>query len=128
MANSASVNSKWDKTGAQKWLDTLFLLYDVDPPDLHKLYDDYNVNFCICHALDCKKGGLVMAHHNDLRDGVSDLSRQSFIPMHVSDDPLILAGCSVERPNRQPDRSTLPPSKTKSEAMEQNGNLLICDL
>ena len=60
--------------GAQEWRDTLFLRYGLDPPDFPKYCDVCEVRFSISHALDCKKGGLVMARHNELRDGVADLA------------------------------------------------------
>ena len=56
--------------GSQEWRDALFLRYGLEPPDLPKYYDRCEVQFSISHALDCKKGGLFTAHHNELRDGV----------------------------------------------------------
>ena len=75
--------------GAQKWRDTLFLRYGLDPPDLPTYCDGCNAKFTICHTLDCKRGGLVTAHHNELRDGVADLAGKAFTPSHIRDDPLI---------------------------------------
>ena len=48
--------------------------------------------------------------------------------MHVHDDPLVFAGRAMHITKAQPDGSTYPPSKNKSEAMEQKGDLLIRDL
>ena len=76
--------------GAQEWRNALFLRYGLDTPDLPTYYDGCNTKFSICHALDCKRGGLVTACHNELCDGVSDLAGKSFTPSHVRDDPLIL--------------------------------------
>ena len=56
--------------GAQEWRDALFLLYVLDPPDRPTHYDGFYGMSSISHALDCKKGGLVTSHHNDLRDRV----------------------------------------------------------
>ena len=81
--------------GAQEWRDALFLQYGLEPPDLPKICDGCNAAFSICHALNCKKEGLVIARHNKLYDGVTYLSRKSFTPMHVWDDPLIFAGRAV---------------------------------
>ena len=39
--------------------------------------------------VDCKKGGLVTACHNELRDGVADLAGKTFTPSHMRDNPLI---------------------------------------
>ena len=30
-------------------------------------------SFSLCHALDCRKGGLVTQHHNEIRDALGDL-------------------------------------------------------
>ena len=51
----------------------------------------------LSHSLDCKKGGLVTAHHNELRDGVENLANKTFTPSHVRNDPLIYSGRAVRR-------------------------------
>ena len=75
--------------GAQEWRVALFLRYGLDPPDLPKYCDGCQARFLISHALDCKKGGLITARHNELRDRVTDLASKAFTPSHVRDDPLI---------------------------------------
>ena len=65
--------------GAQEWRDALFLRYGLETPDLPKSCNGCKVRISISHALDCKKGGLVMVRHNDLRDGVADLSGVGFV-------------------------------------------------
>ena len=92
--------------GAQEWRDDLFLRYGIEPPDLPKYCDGCEARFSISHALDCKKGGLVTARHNKLRDGVADLASKAFTPSHVRDDPLIYSGRAVRRTNPTPDGST----------------------
>ena len=57
--------------GAQEWRDALFLWYGLDLPDLPTHCDVWHAKFSISHALDCKKGGLVTARHNELRDEVA---------------------------------------------------------
>ena len=81
----------------------------------------------ISHALDCKRGGLVTARHNELRDGVADLAGKDFTPSHVRDDPLIYQGCAVKRTKANPDgpSDTTDPDDTRPEAMEQKGDLLV---
>ena len=88
--------------GAQEWRDDLFLRYGIDPPDLPTYCDVCNAKFKICHALNCKRGGLVTERHNDLRDGVADLASKALTPSHVRDDPLIFAGCNVKRTKDKP--------------------------
>ena len=59
----------------------------LDTLDLLKLCDGFNTAFSILNALYCKKGGLVMAHHNDIRNGFADLDEKAFTPTHVYNDP-----------------------------------------
>ena len=123
------VNGK--ELGAQEWRDALFLRYDLEPPDLPTYCSGCNAKFMICHALDCKRGGLFTALHNELRDGVADLADKAFTSSHVCDDLLILSGRSVKRAKATPagasgttDQFGAPPS----EVTEKKGELLICDL
>ena len=88
--------------GAQEWRDPLFLQYGLDPLDLPTHCDGFQAKFSISHALDCKKVGLVTACHNELRDGVADLSRKAFTPSHVRNDPLIYSGRAVKRMKAAP--------------------------
>ena len=117
--------------GEQAWRDDLSLRYGLDPPDLPKYCDVCNAKFTICHALNCNRGGLVTARHNELRDGVADLDGKAFTPLHVRNDSLIFTGFAVNRPKDKPagnsgsiDRDGAPPP----EATEEKGDLLIRDL
>ena len=92
--------------GAQEWRDALFLRYGIDPPDLPNYCDCCNAKFKICLALDCKRGSLITARHNEIQDGVTDLARKAFTPSHVRNDPLIFAGCAVKTLKAKPDRTT----------------------
>ena len=118
--------------GSQEWRDALFLRYSLEPPDLPKYYDGCKARFSIIRGLECKKGGLVTAHHNEIRDRVADLASKAFTPSHMRNDPLIYSGCAVTRTNPMPDGSTNPnpTSETPSatEVTEQKGDLLIRDL
>ena len=114
--------------GAQECQDTLFMIFGIELLDHPKFCDRCNAAFSICHLLDCKKGVLVMAHHNKLRYVVADLAGKDFTPTHVREDPLIFAGFSVQRKKSQPAGSTHPPPKNNSEVPEHKGNLLILKL
>ena len=102
--------------GAQEWIYALFLRYGLEPPDLPNYCDGYNAKLTIFHALDCKRGGLVTARHNDFQDGVADPDGKAFTPSHVHNDPLIFAGFSMKRPKAKlartigsTDRDSAPP-------------------
>ena len=47
-----------------------------------------------------------MEHQNELRDGVSDLARKEFTPMHMRDDNLIFADHAVQSTESHPDGTT----------------------
>ena len=116
--------------GAQEWRDAAFLRYGLEPPDLPKHCDGCNDKFLICHALDCKRGGLVTARHNELRDGVADLASRAFTPSYVRNDPLIYQGYAVTRTKAQPavTQDSITTGISPPEATEQKGDLLIRDL
>ena len=50
------------------------------PIDLPTHCDGCQAKLSISLALDCKKGVLITAHHNELRDGVADLAGKAFTP------------------------------------------------
>ena len=71
-----------------------------------------------------------MARHNELRDGVADLSGKAFTPSHVHDDPLIYQGCAVKRTKAKPagPSGITDTAETPTQATEQKGDLLLQDL
>ena len=81
--------------GAHELRDSLFLRYDINPPDLIEHCNGCGAEFDICHTLDCKNGGLVTACHNKIHDGVFDHAVKAFTPTHMRDDPKIYTGCAV---------------------------------
>ena len=69
--------------------------------------------------------------HNELRDGVTDLSGKAFTPNHMRDDLLIFAGCAVKRPkaNLASSKATTVPAATPPlKSTEQKHGILMCDL
>ena len=97
MAVGASLNRQWDRVrgGGMEGFPILHLC--IYPPGLLSHSDGCGAAFSICHALDCKKGGLITARHNNIRDGVSDLVGKAFTPANVHDDPKIITGRDVQR-------------------------------
>ena len=82
--------------GSQEWRDSLFLCYCIEPPDLPSHCESCGAEFSIYHAIDCNKGVLVSACHNDLRDGVADLAGKAFTPAHVCTYPKTFTGHAVQ--------------------------------
>ena len=115
----------------KEWRDALFLWYVLYPPYLPKYCDGCNAKFKICHVLNCNRGGLVTARHNELWDGVIDLASKAFTPSHMRDNPLIFAGCTLKRLKANPSKtcgSTERDGAPPPEAMEQKEDLLIREL
>ena len=94
--------------GAQEWRDALFLRYGLDPPYLPKYCDGCEARFSISRALDYKKGSLVTARHNEIRDGVADPAGKAFTPSHVCNNPLIYSCHAMSRMKPTPNGSTKP--------------------
>ena len=117
--------------GGQEWRNALFLRYGLEPLDLPTYCDGCQAKFSISHALDCKKGGLVMARQNELCDMVSDLAGKAFTPSHMRDDPIIYSGRNVKRTKVAPAGANGDSGQTTvqpPEATEQKGDILIQDL
>ena len=117
--------------GAQEWHDSLFLWYGLNPLDLPTHCDGCQAKFSISHAHYCKKGGLVTACHNELRDGVSELTVKAFTPSHVCNDPLIYSVHVVKRTKAAPARAGGTNNNAEvqpPEVTEQKGDLLIRDI
>ena len=115
--------------GPQEWRDALFLRYGLEPPGLPKYCDRYQARLSISHALECKKGGLVTARHNKLRDRVADLASKAFTPSHLRNNPLIYSGQAVKRTKATPAGSNKTSEHPAApEVTEHKGDLLIRDL
>ena len=80
--------------------------------------DGYQAKFSISHALDCKKGGLVTARHNELCDRVADLDGKAFTPSHVRNDPLIYSGRAVKRTKAAPAGARGNPNQSVAQTPE----------
>jgi hypothetical protein len=74
---------------AQEFSDNVLLRYARSPPDLPSKCDGCNAVLSIRHALECKKGGLVIICHNEIRDELVDLASKAFSPSAVRDEPKI---------------------------------------
>ena len=107
--------------GAQEWRDALFLWYVLEPPDLPTHCDGCHTKFLISHILDCKKGGLITARHNELRNRVADLAGKALNPSHVRDDPLIYSGRATKRMKATPARASEKKIPGRSAAAGGNG-------
>ena len=53
---------------SNQFRDAISLRYGKQPTNLPSICDADGESFTVCHALNCKKGGLVTFRHNELRD------------------------------------------------------------
>ncbi|KAL5505424.1 hypothetical protein EMCRGX_G006855 [Ephydatia muelleri] len=67
--------------------DGLAIRYLRDPPCLPPKCDGCGTALTLQHALDCKKGGLVIQRHNEIRDCTGDIASQVWT--HVIKEPVV---------------------------------------
>jgi hypothetical protein len=61
---------------AQEFCNALLMGYAQGTPDLPIQCGSCQQKFSVCHVLDCKRNGLVISWHNEIRDELSDLLLQ----------------------------------------------------
>ena len=72
--------------------DGLPLRYVMPLQNLPTHCDGCNAKCNIDHALNCKKGGLVLARHNEVKDELGFLANLATLPTAVCDKPFIFHG------------------------------------
>ena len=96
-----------------------------DPTDLSSQCDACNATFSIRHALECKKGGLVIIRHNEIRDELVDLASKAFSPSAVHDEPKIHT-CRANERESADGRQERPVQRLFcNDRTEDRGNVLI---
>ena len=78
-----------------EWKDTMKRKYGLELIDLPKCYDSYGAKFTIKYALACKKGGLVLGHHNEVKAETGGISIQLLVNNRVWDKPKIITCCDT---------------------------------
>ena len=81
--------------GAKERRYSLLLRYGIEILDIPEHCDGCGTAFDIYHTLNFKKGSLVTACQNKLRNGVADYVIKAFTPTHVYDDPKIYTVCAI---------------------------------
>ena len=95
--------------------------YGITPPDLPTTCDGCEARFTLQHALGCKKGGLVIFRHNEIRDELVYLAGKALTPSAIRDEPLIHTGRKAENVN------TCPASQAsdKPSSEDERGDILL---
>ena len=70
----------------------LHLRYCRTPPNLPTHCDGCGAKFSMAHGLECKKGGLVIQRHDEIKFELQDLAARALIPSVVRDEPQIYQG------------------------------------
>ena len=111
--------------------DGVKLRFGLDFSDLPKKCDGCNSNFSKMHALQCKKGGLVVGRHDEIRDELHYLATLATNSGSVRDEPIINIGrdTQVGPPGHARTSSTNPlppPEETPpNPPSADRGDLLI---
>ena len=102
----------------------------IEPLDLPSYCNVCEEAFTIFDAQEYKKGNLITAHHNELRDRVADLAGKSFIPGHMCNDPKIFTGHAVRGGKSKAKGKASEKFKVAPppEEGEEKGYLLIRDI
>jgi hypothetical protein len=86
---------------AQEFRDAITIRYAITPSNLPASCNGYDAQFTLQDALGCKKGGLVIFCHNEIRDELVYLAGKAYTPSAIHDKPLI-RGCGSEKVNPCP--------------------------
>ena len=97
--------------------------YGITLPDLPDVCDGCEACFTLQHALGCKKGGLVIFRHNEIRDELVHLAGKALTPSAIRDEPLIRPCRNVlEKANTCPTSCT----SEKPASEDDRGDILLC--
>ena len=77
---------------ADKFQDKLRLRFRMEPIGIWNRCNSCGAKIAVDHSLQCKKGRLIVAHHNDMADEWGALCAAALTPKYVSHKPLINYG------------------------------------
>ena len=78
-----------------EFFDNVRLRYGWKPVGLCERCDGCNTPFMVEHALECKKGGLVMQRHDNTRDEAGALAAMALTTSHLTYKPFMYHGRDV---------------------------------
>ena len=89
-----------------------------------KKCDSCGENFTLSHALSCKKGGLIIMRHDEIKDELGDLLSQALTPSAVRDEPSIKPSPTVRNEPKDQNNNNNN-SENVVEQHERRGDLLV---
>jgi hypothetical protein len=110
---------------AQEFHDALSMRYGDTPSDLPASCDGCQACFTLQHALDCKKGGLVIFCHNEIQDKLVHMAGKAMTPSAICDEPLVHPGRVTESVKTPPTTCTPNQSPGTPATGEDCGDLLL---
>ena len=81
---------------AGNFRDALHVRYCRRPPYLPTHCDGCGAKFSTAHGIECKKGGLVIQRHDEIKFKLPDLATRALIPSVVRDEPQIYPARSAD--------------------------------
>ena len=110
---------------AVEFRDALNLRYARTPGGLQSSCDGCNQQFSVRHALECKKGGLVISRHNEIRDELIDIASKAYSPSAVRDEPKIQNSRNSEEKSDEENKDKSVKRLLRNNRNEDRGDILI---
>ena len=110
----------------EEFRDGMRMRYGIGLDDLPKVCDGCGAKFSVEHALSCKKGGLVVGRHNEIRDELAYLATLATSSNRVRDEPYINIGRNTEG-NGVPAHANVDTSRANPPAGKdfERGDVLV---
>jgi hypothetical protein len=99
---------------------------EFPPPDVPTHCNGCYKSLDLRHALECKKGGLVICRHNEIKDKLVALTAKAFTHSAIHDEPRIHPGCTalaINAPAAAPRNPVIRLTRRSQEA--DRGDILI---
>lgn len=110
---------------ADEFRDNVMLRYAREPVHLPTHCDGCHKKFSVRHALECKKGGLVISRHDEVRDELAALAVQAYKPSSVRDEPKIYPSRPEDNTPATAQHASQVSRNLRKTRNEDRGDLLI---
>jgi hypothetical protein len=111
---------------AQEFRDAFLLWYARCPPGLGIQCEGCQQKFSVRHALECKRSGLLISQHNDIRDELSNLASTTFFSSTFRDKLRIHTSRAAEpKSTHEKQESPAIQHLFQNNRMEDRGDILV---